>query len=564
MRRDSADGDAFVFDLVDDGAGGDHVPDAPSRPDLLRPGGATDGDPDGVSDVHGDPVSDVHGDPVAPVRATRWLRPLVPVAAVLAVVLGTGFALDGARTAERLDRIRGVSGGVADLSSPLTERWAWEGAVGTGGFEAYWGSVQVAALGDLLVFVSDGELLALEPASGAEAWSVPLGDRPDCGPTGYPSGADLTTASVVCLQGAPEEREVMVVGPDGAASEPRTLDPADTRRYGAARPGPDGTVLRAQRVGDTSAVDLGDAACSLTGDCTGTVESGRDITLRAEDAVTGAERWSVTAPFVATPAAACNSWQQGSPWGEISDPVSDDPLQPDAFGAQIRGDLVALTGCGANASVTSDGELLRGVGPPGTGGIVGLSTGGYLASGVDRSTDTVVYSADGEILETVAGSAVEADVVDGAGLVLGWDKEAPGVHAYEPDGTPRWDARESGTFQFAAEVGETAVVLASGGQVLGLDVATGDRRWVLDIAKGVDGESDVRFLFQAFTDGRHALLLLHNEAGTFDLVSLDTVSGELAWDVPVADVVGPAQETPLVAVGGRLLAVTQVGVRGLG
>lgn len=560
MGRDPAGGDAFVFDLVDDDAVSDGLPDDLSRPDLSRPGGAADGGPDGDSESR----DGASGDPVVPTGAPLWwLRPLAPVAAVLAVVLGTGFALDGVRTAERLDRIREVRGGVADLSDPLAERWAWDGGVGTGGFEAYSGSPQVAVLGDLLVFVSDDELLALEPASGAEAWSVPLGDRTDCGPTGYPGRSDLATASVVCLQGAPEEREVMVVGPDGAASEPRALHPADTRRYGAARPGPDGTVLRAQRVGDTSAVDLGDAVCSPTGDCTGTVESGREVMLRAEDAVTGAELWSVTAPFVATPAAECNPWQAGA-WGEVSDPGGGDPLQPDAFGARIGGDLVDLHGCGANASVTPDGELLRRAAAPGAGGIIALSTGGYLASGFDSTTDTVVYSAAGEVLETVAGYAVEADVVDGSGLLLSWDKEAPGVHAYEPDGTPRWDAREADAFQFAAEVGETAVVLASGGEVRGLDVATGDRRWVLDIAKGSDGESDDRFLFQAFTDGRHALLLLHNETGTFDLVSLDTVSGDLAWDVPVADVLGPVQDASLVAVGGRLLAVTQGGVRGLG
>lgn len=560
MGRDPAGGDAFVFDLIDDDAVSDGVPDDPSRPGLPRPEGTADGGPDDASESR----DGASGDPVVPTGATRWLRPLAPVAAVLAVVLGTGFALDGVRTAERLDRIREVRGGVADLSVPLTERWAWDGAVGTGGFEAYWGSVQVAVLGDRLVFVSDGELLALEPASGAEVWSIPLGDDPDCGPTGYPGGTDITTASVVCLQGAPEEREVVVVGPDGATSEPRTLDPADTRRYGAARPGPDGTVLRAQRVGDTSAVDLGDAVCSPTGDCTGTVESGRDITLRAEDAVTGAERWSVTAPFVATPAADCNPWQ-GGPWGEVSDPVSDDPLQPDAFGARISGDLVALLGCGANASVTSDGELLRGAVPPGAGGVVGLSTGGYLASGRDWTTQTVVYSADGEVLEKVDGYVVEAAVVDGSGLLLRWDEDAPGLHAYEPDGTPRWhDARDWGSYQFAAEVGETVVVVGSGGEVRGLDVATGDQRWVLDIAQGADGASHVRFLFQAFTDGRYALLLLYDEAGTVDLVSLDTVSGELTWDVPISDVLVPVQDASLVAVGGRLLAVTQGGVRGLG
>jgi hypothetical protein len=557
MGRDPVGGDAFVFDLIDDDAVSDDRPGAPP------PDGAADGGPDGGPGVPGDGVPGDEG-PVMPAGAARWLRPLVPVAAVLAVVLGTGFALDGVRTAAQLDRVRGVSGGVADLSSPLTEQWAWEGAVGSGDYDEGWGEARVAALGDLLVFVADGELLALEPASGAEAWSVPLGDAPDCGPTGYAGWSDIATASVVCLQGTNAEREVVVVGPDGVASEPRALDRVETYRHGAARPGPDGTVLRAQRIGDASAMDLGDAVCSPTGDCTGTVESGRDILLRAEDAVTGAERWSVTMPFVATPAADCNAWR-GSTWDGKPGPVSDSPLQPEAFGAQISADLVELYGCGASASVTSDGELLRGAGPPGAGGIVGLSTGGYLASGFDWTSDTVVYSADGEALETVDGYAVEAGVVAGAGMLLSWDDDAPGLHAYEPDGTPRWDDTESGNAQFVAEVGDTAVVLAAGGVLRGLDVATGDQQWTTDLAKGADGASaDVGFLFGSFTDGRHALLLLQNEAGTFDLVSVDTVSGELAWDTSLGDALSLRQSASLVAVGGHLLAVTQLGVRGLG
>jgi hypothetical protein len=560
MGRDPADGDAFVFALIDDDVGGDDAPDALLRPGRQRPDGAADGGPDGAPELR----DGASADPVVPTGATRWLRSLAPVAAVLAVVLGTGFALDGVRTAQQLDRIRGVRGGVADLSSPLAERWAWDGPVGVSGITEDWRTVQVAAVGDLLVFVADDKLLALEPASGAEAWSIPLGDDPDCGPTGYPSWEDITTASVVCLHGAPAEREVIVVGPEGVASEARTLDPADTRRYGVPRPGPDGTVLRARRAGDASAVDLGDAVCSSAGDCTGTVESGRDIMLRAEDAVSGAERWSVTAPFEATPAAACNPWRS-SAWDGNFDHVSNDPLQPDTFGARIGADLVDLHGCGAGASVTSDGELLRGVEPPGAGAIVGLSTGGYLASGLDITTHTVVYSADGKALETIDGYVVEAAVVDGPGTLLGSDDDSPGIRAYEPDGTPRWDgAPGAGGAQLAAEVGETLVVMDEG-VARGLDAATGDQRWELDLSKGADGTySDIPLLFQVFTDGRHVLLLLHNEDATFDLVSLDTVSGKLSWDEPVADVLSLRQSASLAAVGGHLLAVTPVGVRGLG
>ena len=203
------------------------------------------------------------------------LRRLAPVAAVLAVVLGTGVAVDSIRDAARIERIREVPGGIADVSAPLEEVWAWEGPAGSEDSMTWFA---VADLEGALALWSEEELIGLDPVSGERAWSVPLGEDSECGPLGYPGGRGLATSVLVCLQGAGADREAITVGPGGVVSEPRTLDAADDRRYGTARPGPDGTVLRAQRIGPESAIDAGDARCTeTTGECSGTVEAGRDL-----------------------------------------------------------------------------------------------------------------------------------------------------------------------------------------------------------------------------------------------------------------------------------------------
>jgi outer membrane protein assembly factor BamB len=560
MGRDRAEGGAFVFDLVDGDADGGAGPDDLPGPDV-RP------DPDARPGPEDAPRPEDAPDGGSPARSgsALWWRRLAPVAAVVAVVLGTGYAVEGIGDAERIDRVRVVDGGVADLSSPLEELWAWDGGVGSSSYLQDMGEVQVAVLDGLLVLVSEGDLVALEPASGEQEWSVPLGVAPDCGPVGYPVWADVVTETVVCLQGADEDREVIAVGPDGVASRPRPLDAADTRRYGPARPGPDGTVLRARRVGPASAVDLGDAVCSQTGDCTGTVESGRDIHLRAEDAVTGAERWDVTAPFVTTPAADCQPWQ-GAVWGEGTDlEIDQSVLRPEAFTARIGPDLVDLYGCGAAASVTANGVLLRRGEVTGAGETVRLSTGGYAVATFDPETRTTIYSAEGEALRAVPAYVYAARLVDGSGMLLGWHEGARGPRAYEPDGTPRWDAtRGSVSGYFAAEVGGTAVVLGDDGVVHALDTATGDELWARDLSEVTSDPHWGNWFFQAFTDGRHVVLLVQGEAEGIDLVSLDTLSGRIVWEQPLTDVVSLPESAVLVAVDGHLLAVTPTGVRRLG
>ncbi|MFD2794190.1 PQQ-binding-like beta-propeller repeat protein [Promicromonospora vindobonensis] len=560
MAGDPEEEGALVFDLVDDDAVAAEVPSG--QVSAGGPGAA-----DGPDSVQGSSEGEESsGEPRLGGALGVRLRLLAPVAAVLAIALGTGYVLDGVREAARIERIRAVGGGVVDVSAPVAELWEWQGNVGLRGSAGEGGIAQVAALDGLLVFVSESDLLALESATGDERWKIPLGEDPECGPAGYPGWEATATATVVCVSGPGAGREVIAVGPDGVPSAPRALGAADLARYGAARPGPDGTVLRAERFGPDSALDLGDAACAPTGECTGTVESGRGITVRAEDAVTGAERWTVTAPFVATPAGDCTT-PRNRTWAGTAGPADlDAVLDPEAFGAQIGTGRVDLYGCGANASITAEGALLRGVSEPGDGRIAGLTTGGYVASAHGSATHSIVYSADGEALESIAGSPFEASVVDGTGTLLGSDESGSGLHAYEPDGTPRWrGSSESRFVWFAAEVGETAVLLDEDGAVHGLDVTTGDERWVWAPAERADAAPLwAAFPYRAFTDGRQVLLHLEDEAAGATLVSLDAASGDLVWDAALADLLHLRQSTSLVSVDGNLLAVTPGGVRGLG
>ena len=62
----------------------------------------------------------------------------------------------------------------------------------------------------LLAFRSDDGLVALDPATGREAWTVRLRGNADCGPMVSPTGADPASEALVCLQGTGNgaEREV--------------------------------------------------------------------------------------------------------------------------------------------------------------------------------------------------------------------------------------------------------------------------------------------------------------------------------------------------------------------
>ncbi|WP_419704739.1 PQQ-binding-like beta-propeller repeat protein [Promicromonospora sp. NFX87] len=564
MARDPDEGDAFVFELVDDDAAAGDVPTGPAGPD-------TTADAELAA-----------ADPAASGSPGRRRRAAAQAAAVLAIVLGTGLAVDGIRDHARMERMRDIPGGVADLSAPLEETWVWAGAVGSGESS----TADVVVLGGVLAFRSDDGLVALDPATGQEAWTVRLRANADCGPTVSPARADPASEALVCLQrtGDGTEREVVAVGPDGATSAPRVLDAADTRRYGLPHVGPDGAVLRAKRAGPVSAIDLGDAECTAAGECYGTVEAGRDLLLRAEDAATGAARWTVTVPFRAADAALCARTFGGSWGGSDSRLVLSGQLTPDTFGARVTSGLVDLNGCGVEASVTSDGVVLGTEIEPGRGGVIRLGAiryAGVTFAGVARAR---LYAADGDVVGEITGYPLSPAATDevGPATLLAVDEPARRLRAYEPDGTPRWDiVLQSGGQEFLAQVGDTAVVTSGAGTVRGLDLATGTERWAWDGSAPVSADDGGYFgsahVVQAFTDGESVLLLTEREAGggTQGLVALDAASGAVLWDRPGGgplttfdltdgDTVEQGVVGDLIAVDGNLLEVTPRGVRGLG
>ncbi|MGI5188899.1 PQQ-binding-like beta-propeller repeat protein [Promicromonospora sp. CA-289599] len=564
MARDPDEGDAFVFELVDDDAAAGDVPTGPTGP-----GPAPDAEL-------------AAADPAASGSPGRRRRAAAQAAAVLAIVLGTGLAVDGIRDHARIERMRDIPGGVADVSAPLEETWVWAGAVGSGESSI----ADVVVLGGVLAFRSDDGLVALDPATGQEAWAVRLRENADCGPTVSPARTDPTSEALVCLQraGNGTEREVVAVGPDGAASAPRVLDAADTRSYGLPHVGPDGTVLRATRVGPLSATDLGDAGCTAAGECSGTVEAGRDLLLRAEDAATGAARWAVTVPFRAADAAQCARMFGGSWGGSDTQMVLNGQLTPDTFGARVTPRLVDLNGCGIEASVTTDGVVLGTEIEPGRGGVIRLGATRYAGVTFEGVARARLYAADGDVVGEIVGYPLSPAATDEVGptTLLAVDEPARRLRAYEPDGTPRWDiVLQSGGQEFLAQVGDTAVITSGAGTVRGLDLATGAERWVWEGSAPVSADGGGYFgnahVVQTFTDGESVLLLTEREAGggTQGLVALDAASGAVLWDRAGGGPIAPFGLTDgdtdeqgvvgdLIAVDGNLLEVTPRGVRGLG
>jgi outer membrane protein assembly factor BamB len=378
---------------------------------------------------------------------------------------------------------------------------------------------------------------------------------------------------MVCLQGDAADREAVVVGAGGVVSEPRALDAADERRYGKARPGPEGTVLRAQRVGPESMVDVGDARCTEdTGECNGTVEAGRDLVLRAEDATTGEERWTATVPFRATDAQDCTPWY-GPPWNGWEDATADEPLAPEAFGAQTGADLIDVWGCGVASAVTSDGALLRAEGTAGSGMTVSLGGGRYATvtpPGPGQAMSrTTLFASGGSVVGEIREYANPPRTTDEPDRTTLFASGSSGgrLRSYAADGSLRWDVAASvasGAPELLAQVDGTLVTSSWTSGFQGLDLATGAERWSWEPRAALGVGYDVGYVSQVFTDGRSVLLPLQSELGAVELVVLDATSGELGWNRSLADVIGPEQNAYLVAVDGHLLVITPEGVRGLG
>lgn len=520
------DGGTYRFELVTDDDEGEVVADLAggSRP--------------GLAPLTGLSVAEAR-DWVAAHR-----RILVPALGALAVLTIAGAMVATVREHQRMERVQVAVGGVLSLEDPPEELW-----------RAHVPTMSLGLLdGDLVTADAEG-VLGIDPQSGEEAWSVALDDA-QCGTSAglwWSSIPDL--GQVACVQGTGDDRTVVVVGPEGAVSEPRTLDP----EAGVPYPGPGGTVVLVRRVGEPG--DPGDAEvdCLPDDSChsTGQVARARDLEVRVEDAVTGKLRWTgaVDAAVVEDPWECVN-------WNETRTSL-------DLEAVEVGGGptLVMVDGCGVHAAWTADGVMLgdQPVATTGGSGPFGPSytepvPGGYLQRSVQTSSGgfaDLFYRMDGTVEQEVRGSVLIPQSSDGTADGFHFAGGGWGLTAYDAGWDTLWEA--SVVVERVLAVADGIVVVGGGStsDVTALDLATGEELWKWSVPlEEVSDDGDViavagGWINQAFTDGRIVMVgTLAHSAGsqTPPMISygLDLTTGEVVWTDEA-----PGEAT-LVSAGGRL------------
>ncbi|KZM78887.1 PQQ-binding-like beta-propeller repeat protein [Cellulosimicrobium sp. I38E] len=539
-RRDGGD-DRRTFELVES-AGVEVDPDlldAP-HPVLLgalprdAPPGLEPHDPTGTGGGEGlDEVGAGGSLPRAPGvdrRRRRWVAAAV-VTGVVAVLVGGMLVVDAVTSRDAQERLEAARGAVRPLDVAPTERWTAPAAADRG----------VGFLPGLLVTVEGDEAVALDLDTGAEAWRVALGgDEAVCGSWSPWELSSVASREVVCVAGTG-------IGPfwydpgaqvrSGTGVPPATvtvLDAAgrvvgerEVKIAGAVlAPGPDGGLVRVERVGDPGppsgppvSVDPG-AGETVDG------VAGRDVLVTVEDAVTGDVRWRSELPFQDVPWS-CTSWDAETGGEEID---------PDRLTLVATETLVDVGGCGVAASFLPDGERLDDPDLP-TDGAVPLAGGRFLVD-ADRQGTTGALRAD-RVLDPAG-----VPVLDAPGEVLdpqATDDPAPGVlfvrdgidlRAYDDEGARLWTYDGARVPEAVYVLAEGTAVVATASTVLGLDALSGEQTWsrFLDDLGGDEGRSAM--VTQAFTDGRCAILVLVDPStGTHPrVVALELSSGSVAWE----------------------------------
>jgi hypothetical protein len=522
--------ESVVFDLVEDNGPGD-APEA------------------GSDDAAGSRPSLLSRLP----RPSR--RTWVIAVAVVAAVAVTAASVDLVRDHRRAELMRTSSIGVASLADPPEEIWSVPFDVPAGEDSGVHLDQQVVVMDGLLVLPPTSAanyptdpatgtfealpgftgIAAIDPGSGEVAWRVPVEENPVCGPTGY--DASVSTEVLVCVHGPEDARQALTIAPDGATRS-RPLDLAEGEQV---FPGPDGMVVRTVRTG----APIGQLACDKWRNCPpGIADEGRGLLVTAEDAGTGAERWTSTVEFNMMLLDSCQTWS------DDSDPTTD----PDLTTVNIGVESVAVSGCGVSATWSVAGtrlDLAVDVADPYQTWVVELGSGRFAVQGIS-SQETVVIDTAGNTLRTLDGWAQSGVTAPDARDDL-WFVTQPsgnGVSAVRDDGSEAWSERYGSRVTLA---GRDVVVVDRGRRLVGLDRATGAELWTWT-------NEDPRGLasFRTLTDGETVAVqfLRQDGVGGGALVAIDLATGEELWDVPMT---GTA-----VAVDGHLVEFTPDGVRGLG
>ncbi len=517
--------------------------------------------------------------PDGPRAPRRGRRPAVvgAVAAGVALVLGGMLAVDAWHGRAGLDRLRAAPGGVEPLPDAPREQWTTDVGL-TGGLALLPGSI---------VTVADGEAVAVSLDSGEERWRVDVGKDATCGSGPFwslPSGEPDDT--LVCVAPVPESSggivrdgsleldpmtgrvvaatwTITVVDDDG-----EVLGQRDASTDGALlTPGPDGTVLRAERVGE---MPTGDGAVveqdTTTGELSG-IPEGRPAVLQVEDALTGDVRWEAELPFVAG-SGQCITWSEAD---------GEETIRADLenLWTAVETRLVRVEGCGVTSWFTPDGTRLDEPDNP-VDGVVALVDGTYYRdpTGYDwiptvRTEPTsapAVLGADGSVRWEPPGSVLSPTATDGRPVPV-FVRDGLDLVAFDAEGAELWRTSEQRTPDAVLVAAGGTLVVAHGygdGALAGLDLTTGGERWSLDreelsagLEVGAGWSADV-----AYTDGSRAILAVSDwEAGTTSLLAVDLADGEVAWTAETTGQDGGSWVAPLQ---GRLLRMSDTEITRLG
>lgn len=528
-----------------------------------------------LDDAAGDAGPDRHPEPgpgpgpeeAAPSRASgagrRRLRLALAGATAVGVVVAGMAVVDAASSRGSLETLRRSVGGVEPVESAPRELWSTDAQTSGG----------LATLPGLLVVVRDDEAVAHDLDSGAVRWTVPLPRTSRCGgelelaltspvpdetlvcvtddvPSPLASRTLLTTTTGEAVDGTASlpAPQVTVLDADGTA----TTRPLDASR-GWSAPGPDGTVARFRRVGDTPAAPVPtDPSTGLPTDVSG----GRAAVVTLEDARTGAVRWEHELPFVAEEGG-CDQYS-----------VAEDATYADLDGGAVvrSAGLVAVRGCGVDARFTPEGTRVDD--PEKPADVVAQLPDGALLRAVDRgwaapdgTGAAAVLEPDGAVRWEPTGEVIVPTATDGTAGDLVLTRQVTDLVAHDATGRPRWENAEVNSPEVAYVVADgVAVVLQGMGSVLvGVDVETGRTLWTRTIDELVDDgagpavPSSMLHVGQAFTDGARALLAVSawedEEHSTTRLVALDLRDGEIGWSS------ASTSSTRYAAVQGRLLRI---------
>ncbi|TFF16965.1 outer membrane protein assembly factor BamB family protein [Cellulosimicrobium funkei] len=548
--------------------------DGPAGPDGPPRRASVDDDPAEDDPAESDPAE---SDPAegGPPRRGRPAAVVAGVAAGVALVLGGMLTVDAWQGRADVERLRAAPGGLEPLPDAPVERWTADVEVSGG----------LALLPGAVVTVEDGTAVARSLDDGAERWRVDVGAHASCGgqllwslPFGEPASTLVCVApssdavglgGVTDLQLDPETGRVLAS--DWAvtvlAADGEVLGRRDTTSAGGAPiPGTDGTLLRAQRVGE---VPAGDGAVVEQDVATGEVADlplGRPAVVRVEDALTGDTRWEADVPFVEG-SGQCVGWTE-------ADGTETIRAELENLWAATETHLVRVEGCGVTAWFTPGGERLDDQENP-LDGVVALADGTYYrdpsgyastwgsAATAPRDAARAVLAADGAVRWEPPGPILVPRSSDGSDAPLLTRSEGELV-AFDGDGSELWRSSEVVAPEAVLVATHDTVVVSGGsstGWMTGLDATTGTVRWSLDreTVEAAAGGS-VSWMDTAYTDGRRAILLAYQDDGRTDLLAIDLADGHVAWSGGV----GPEEGSWPVPLQGRLLRIGQSEIARLG